>query len=74
MILEQMSREKLNHPHIVMPGDEIKLVIADGKKVRVVFSVEVKEQRTLDEVVMYDMKRGAENRTGIGGFFLDKKS
>ena len=73
MILEQITREKLSHSHIVMPGDKIKLVITDGDKVRVVFSATVAEQRILSDAVMYDMKRGAGGRTGIGGFFLDKE-
>ena len=52
MILEQIIKEQLARPFIIMPGEKIKLVLSDGDKVRVVFSAVVREQRTVDAAVM----------------------
>ncbi len=74
MILKELARKKFDSI-VAMRGDKVQLVFTepDGT-IKEVLSVDVDKTRTFDEAVMYEMQRGAGNRTGIGGFFLDKET
>lgn len=73
MILTELRRKKLDHPFVAMPGDKVELLLTEDNQIKVILSVEIKKQRVFDEAVLYEMTRGADGRTGIGGFFLDKE-
>lgn len=69
MILENIEKKKLIHSHVLMPGDEIKIVIVVDGKVMHVVTREAKKQQVITDAITFDVANHL-GRKGVGAYFL----